>query len=493
MKQKLALTIFLLLMVLIAFGQNREPRNTNKSEKSIVENQMGGLKQDDHKILPNVLFSKSREVSQKLKQKSSSVINHKLDSLITQDWDEPAGMWINHRKEKYIYDEMKNMTKCVYYRWDETNNIWVQYTKEECTYDNRGQMTQSLLFDWENYSELWIKTSKYEYEYNINGNTTAHFNCNWDKTKESWVNYWKVGYKYDINQNRTQEIYYDWDDANNQWVDIHKMECSFDTNGYLTQQSSYNWDKTKGMWLESYKEDFINNSNGLLTQQIGCFWNETDRLWVNNYNYNYIYDDTGNLTMRISFSWDNKDNQWEASYKIEYSYDTNGNPDMEVCFKLDQITHEYSVYSKYFYSYDLDYNLSDLILPYLDFFRPMNSDKIVNRPQEYSNNYWDKDINDWVYNKVLYYYSEQITSTINKNSIILSAVYPNPFSQQLTFSFPENPNQITFELFNMQGHKIITKEVRNNETINVETLSNGVYLYNLFTDGKKHSGKLMKK
>ena len=69
----------------------------------------------------------------------------------------------------------------------------------------------------------------------------------------------------------------------------------------------------------------------------------------------------------------------------------------------------------------------------------------------------------------------------------------NFHSEYISFSFSGNFAQITFELLDLQGRKLITKEVRNNETVNLEGLDNGIYVYNLFhTYGKRQCGKLIK-
>ena len=71
-------------------------------------------------------------------------------------------------------------------------------------------------------------------------------------------------------------------------------------------------------------------------------------------------------------------------------------------------------------------------------------------------------------------------------------LYPNPFSEYVTFSIPDNHDQITFELFDMQGRKIMSEEIRIGEKVNMEDLNQGVYFYNLIIDGEKVNGKLIK-
>lgn len=105
----------------------------------------------------------------------------------------------------------------------------------------------------------------------------------------------------------------------------------------------------------------------------------------------------------------------------------------------------------------------------------------------------DESEGTWVgdYKTTLYYSNQNVTSVNNVETEIFK-LYPNPVSEDLTFSISGNYKQITFELFNVQGCKVMTKEIKNTETISIESLNNGVYFYNILTDEKRQSGKLMK-
>lgn len=76
----------------------------------------------------------------------------------------------------------------------------------------------------------------------------------------------------------------------------------------------------------------------------------------------------------------------------------------------------------------------------------------------------------------------------NKNFI----VYPNPAENQITFQLENNQKGIIY-LYDVLGKNILTKEISdNNSTINIQSLSNGVYYYNFESD-KIFKGKFIKK
>ena len=105
---------------------------------------------------------------------------------------------------------------------------------------------------------------------------------------------------------------------------------------------------------------------------------------------------------------------------------------------------------------------------------------------------WDY-TNEWVLNdKVTFYYSEH-SNSINEPDNLLTNIYPNPFTEYVSFSISENTDKCIFKLFDALGHQITIEEIRNNEKINLEGLPSGIYFYNLILEMKRLSGKLIKK
>ncbi len=71
-------------------------------------------------------------------------------------------------------------------------------------------------------------------------------------------------------------------------------------------------------------------------------------------------------------------------------------------------------------------------------------------------------------------------------------VYPNPAENQITFQLGNNQKGIVY-LYDVLGQNILTKEIsENNNAIDIQNLSNGVYYYN-FESEKVFKGKIIKK
>ena len=166
------------------------------------------------------------------------------------------------------------------------------------------------------------------------------------------------------------------------------------------------------------------------------------------------------LDYSIGMDWNSETSQWVNSDKSEYTY-------------------------------DLSYGLNDLILPNLNYFVPDYSNLIVNKPVDFINyNYIDGSwVNVW---KGTYYYSTVNVTSVSDLSKQVYSIYPNPVLDRLNFNIQHSNNTFTFELYDSQGRKLISKEIINNSQLNLEGLTKGIYLYNLIIDGEIQSGKLIK-
>jgi len=63
-------------------------------------------------------------------------------------------------------------------------------------------------------------------------------------------------------------------------------------------------------------------------------------------------------------------------------------------------------------------------------------------------------------------------------------LYPNPFKDNIYFDLPESYNNATINIYDIKGKLIYTGHVKNN-TVNLNTLSNGIYLVKLISKNNK--------
>ena len=81
-------------------------------------------------------------------------------------------------------------------------------------------------------------------------------------------------------------------------------------------------------------------------------------------------------------------------------------------------------------------------------------------------------------------------SIIDDNSRL--KVFPNPFSNQLTFTLSDN-EQTTVSLYDILGLQVLQQTFTNSTTINTDQLGEGIYFYQLREDrGAIKNGKVLK-
>jgi hypothetical protein len=69
-------------------------------------------------------------------------------------------------------------------------------------------------------------------------------------------------------------------------------------------------------------------------------------------------------------------------------------------------------------------------------------------------------------------------------------IYPNPATDNIHISLPENVHNAFFTLYDMQGKELIKQEVSNQETVLLNNLAAGIYIYHIKTNKENQTGKL---
>ena len=98
----------------------------------------------------------------------------------------------------------------------------------------------------------------------------------------------------------------------------------------------------------------------------------------------------------------------------------------------------------------------------------------------------------YVYNYVRCVRDASYASSIEKKTGIEISIYPNPAKEQITLISDQKSGSIT--LYNMQGEKVMEQCADQNQTtINISSLSEGVYIINLLSEnGERSSGRINK-
>lgn len=160
-----------------------------------------------------------------------------------------------------------------------------------------------------------------------------------------------------------------------------------------------------------------------------------------------------------------------------------------------------SPYFKYcntllYYEFNNTYSYSELILPHNIFydyniFSTEGSNHMLISSIQYG---WDNNVGDWsiIYGKDEYNYSEQEVNSVNEIGRKNLTVYPNPFSEYISFNISDYSKSINLKLYDMHGREVLVREIQNNEKISVKNINSGMYFYHLILNGKNLNGKLIK-
>lgn len=204
------------------------------------------------------------------------------------------------------------------------------------------------------------------------------------------------------------------------------------------------------------------------------------------YEINYEWGTNGNLVKESfeDFSWN------EKKYSLYY-YDSVGNRIRVERYGNYINLNNWSLYDANTYSYsDLSYN--DLVDLNISLLMTSNEPDLIGyQPKNLisSSNKNGK--------KYDYYYSSivekqgPLTGIQNiKNAKI--TVFPNPATDQVTFTWNASYDQLYLKIFGLTGACVIDMEIQSNEPVQLNKLTSGVYLYKLADkENILQSGKLV--
>jgi len=118
--------------------------------------------------------------------KSANLLEEKLDSVITQEYDENIGQLVFKTKEEYAYDARGNRTHDISYEWDMITDQWLAKFKKEYIYNVNDYMTLRLRYVRNEITGVWDTLSKRENNFDPLGNVTTRLVYHMDENK-NWI------------------------------------------------------------------------------------------------------------------------------------------------------------------------------------------------------------------------------------------------------------------------------------------------------------------
>jgi hypothetical protein len=229
----------------------------------------------------------------------------------------------------------------------------------------------------------------------------------------------------------------------------------------------------------------------------------------------YGYDAEGNLLSFMNYGWDNELNDWYVNAKTECTYNLNSKQLTQKSYQLNQEGDDFILVwddewiydpngnnTEYFFRefdiYSEEWTLEktdliyDLTTPVSNYAFPYAMDiECFNKPV--SIRYYDEFTDpDWKLSESgTFYYSDHLVSI--ENYLQQSKVTCSQNFRNFTISWEGKDEFLTFDVYNVTGEKVWNKRISNNQTFSLESLPNGIYIYNLSNNGQVAAGKFLLK
>ena len=461
MKQKITVIGLMLLISAFTFGQ-KILQNHEKLSRASIEKCWKAYNGEIEKSKTTYPLINNNYSSESTFLKSAQSTKQKLDSLVYSDWDVDASQWTGSYKGIYTYDDNENMTQFIYRSWNQDQNLWIDFFKGDFSFDANGNITLEVDYHFIESSNEWVKSMKTAYEYDENGYLVAYNEYEWNIENNQWIISHRTDFTYDTNEKIIQELNSFWNEDYNQWIPGEKKENTYDDNLRITTELWFSYvheegNPDNGQFIESMKQEYTYDANGYMTQILFFTYDFNSSIWMASFQEIYSYDVNGNMNRIINSDWDDNNSQWLESNKGEYSYNN-------------------------------AYTYANLILPYYN----DDETRLIFNHMLMEFIEYEKDSESWIpVQNGVFYYSEKNETNLNITERKAIEIFPNPVSDVLSINFTES-NVVSFEMFDIHGRKVMAKDVKNNEQVKLDGLNSGMYLYNLFIDGKKLSGKLIK-
>ncbi|MCX6351997.1 MAG: T9SS type A sorting domain-containing protein [Bacteroidetes bacterium] len=361
---------------------------------------------------------------------------YEYDSAVYYKMDTTSQTWQPDKTTKYTYNATGHIISSTV-----VSAVGVNISKNSLTYNTNGKVLTGLGQKWK--GTTYVNSYLQTFTYNAKGSQTNYMFQTWNGT--GWDNSYQYAYTYDTNEklikseeqngsgtnwtNNTQINYTynakgkettsltkNWDGT--AWKDYYRTTSTYDTNGNKTHYLGQTLVSTS--WINTYQNFFTYNANNMVVTDTGQFYKSSAR--SNYYVYSYTYNSNGKRTKLLGLNWFN--NAFAKLFTYTDTYDANGNIATSINLSWNHQGNRVAGGDScnYFYSVVTDINSS-------------------------------------------YKTYAKIT------------MYPNPATNNITININGNlGNKNALSIYDVMGRLVLTKSIiSNNEVINIEGLSSGIY------------------
>lgn len=353
----------------------------------------------------------------------------------------------------YDFDEQRQK----YYSIGEiyTDYDYPEYNyKAEYVYDENRNMIKTKIFSWEN--NEWFYSCYEEFEYDSLGRRTLRINAN--DLGSGFVIGGKGYYSYN-NQGQLVEYLQKLHRGNDVYEDLNKIEYYYEGNKFVRTIDYY---YSYGQWTEPFYGDYVYDS--------------VSNLRVGLLNYAF-YEDLNATELQTKYEWTRSANGKVAQrdYYRASSSTTWSNFSLDRYeFRYDESTNRYPIYP----------TITDFKREWEEWFTP----QVNGNPNVYTTHKWsteDQNTGNLAYIFDVTYNYDQVTIGLNdaeRNNINMS-IYPNPTKDKINIDCSTPLSNSIVKVYNSLGKEVMSQNLSNTE-VDLSSLSQGLYLVNVISNGK---------
>jgi hypothetical protein len=421
---------------------------------------------------------------------TSQTATQQLDSIIYFLYDDTNDEWsLRSYRLSIFYDKDFIDTLILQSTWDETTNSWKDRAKTIMQYNDNQQILSR------EFHLISRSGSLMKYSYNDN-NDLIEITESYLSSGE-WRFKTKNVYSYNSeNVLQADTLYHRFTFSGTPvWRKISITNYYYTTEGSLSADTTYarSWisEDNFGDWELFGNTDIDKEVNENTIETIFERWySELNAFRPYKKECTLYYNEDKDISARINFEWNTELDVWDTTNMIQYFYS-----DDNFIISYEKRKWGESPY-KSIDVFDFDYTIAnnEILLPTsaLDANPKILFHHKINSKQSLR---YDLSMNETQqFRETKYYYSAiEGTSSIALDNIsnVTVELYPNPASEYITINLSETYYNSLFELFDINGNKILFKAVNESERINISNLKSGLYIYGIWDGKQRKHGKLL--
>jgi hypothetical protein len=385
-------------------------------------------------------------------------IKYRLDRLDLEELDS-TGTLAPNGNISYAYNANNQITQYSNNSHEVSTGIYSPPLVRSYTYENN----KNVQIDDEklniNTGQL-VKSSRIKMYYNSKGLLSQLDYDVYDTTLSEYKPDRRDVRYYDTNDRIVKDTIFIVNKVNGLLEGNYRNEYNYNALGLQESWYAYSFDPSSSTWQIDFRGLLTYNANNFLVQNKIQSWDANQSIFKNALQDSAIYDIAGGMKSLISQDWSSRTNTW-----VNYSKDELIN--------------------------DNNFNRADLLIPSIsnNVISGFNRFNKMLKIDSYFE--WDFSNSTWVLlNKTTFIYSEQVFINTEDTKLEGVSFYPNPVESSLSIRNQKGAG--IFELFNVQGQKIIHQEVVGDAQVDLSQQMPGFYFYKMTIGGKSATGKLVK-